>query len=534
MSEAAQLKGHQIDTLMAQGQAFAALALAMRDLLERGENFESLKTLARIESFLGLIHRAKRSWKRALQIKTDAFCYAGLGSVLFQEGDTAAGIVAFTSGLALDPDNLALLSSLAVGHLYIDDFVSAQRYAARALRIDPDHADAMLCRARAELMLGNTNLARMYVDRLLQLDHKQQEVSLLHVDILSRQDAHEAAIFVAAGLCQNNPNAFECLTSFRRAFRAFQNDSARYQAFMDALDIAWRPANALSNKCARLGDGAKIDVIIPVHNALRQVQACLETVFAQSGARLGKLILVNDDSTPDTVDALSAHIDARADAVLVHTSRRSGFTSAVLRGLAESDAPAFVVLNSDTLVPEDWLEKLYLGLRSGAKTAMVSPMSNNALWQNYGPVFDDADRLCTASFPNQRARERLERIARGFGESSLAPLPILHGFCILVDRIAYDAVGGFDLRAYPEGYGETQDLSLRLTAAGYDLFVVTDCIVYHERGGSISERRRENLTLSARQKLYDTYTALNYLCLEMACCADPLLDKIRKIYSPTA
>jgi GT2 family glycosyltransferase len=330
---------------------------------------------------------------------------------------------------------------------------------------------------------------------------------------------------MAADLCQNNPNAFECLTSFRRAFRAFQSDPARYKAFMTALDIAWLPAKALSNKCAQPADRVKIDVIIPVHNALRQIKACLDTVFAHSGARLGKLILVNDDSTPNTVDALSAYTDARADTLLVHTSRRSGFTSAVLRGLAESDAPAFVVLNSDTLVPENWLEKLYLGLRSGAKTAMVSPMSNNAAWQNYGPVFSDTERTS----PNQRERERVERIGREFGPASLAPLPILHGFCILIDRVAYDAVGGFDLHAYPEGYGETQDLSLRLTAAGFDLFVVTDCIVYHERGASISERRRENLTRSARQKLYDTYTALNYLCLDMACCVDPLLDDIRKI-----
>ncbi len=493
MSHAAQIKSGQGDIDLAQGQAFAALALAMRDLLETGENFDTVTRLARIESILGLNLRAKRSWQRALKIKKDALAYAGLGSVLFQMGDAAAGNMALNAGLALEPENTVLLSSLAVSHLYLQDFISAQRYAAQALSVDPDHLEATLCRAKAELMLGNLALASFYIDKLLQKGYKPKEVSLLQVDILHRQDQPEAALFIAATLCDENPNAFEAIKGFRRAFRTLIKKPARYMEFMDGLDIAWRPARARVATCALPADHAKIDVIIPIHNALNQVEACIQTVRAHSAERLGRLILVNDGSTPQTVEALADFIGGHADTVLVHTLRRSGFTNAVLRGLAESDAPAFVVLNSDTLVPERWLDKLYSALRSGAKTAMVSPMSNNAVWQNYGPVFADdvfadgdvadGDSFCTAPFPVLQEHFRLARIGAGMGGDTLVPLPILHGFCILVDRSAYDAVGGFDLSAYPEGYGETQDLSLRFTKAGYDLFVVTDCIVYHERGG---------------------------------------------------
>jgi GT2 family glycosyltransferase len=455
-----------------------------------------------------------------------------LGAVLIQDGELEAGIAAFIAGLKQDPDNVTLLSSIGVAHLYLNDFVSAQRYAARALRIDPNNVDSMLCRAREELMLGNVHLADMYIDNLGRTGYKRHEVLLLQVDIQSRKGEHEAAVVTAAELCEQYPASYECLSSFRRAFRAFHNAQARYKSFLATLDIPWFPATTMQH--GPVADAVKIDVIIPIHNSLRQVMACLQTVLAHSGARLGKLILVNDDSAAETVAALSAFCDARAETVLVHTQRRSGFTSAVLCGLAQSDAPAFVVLNSDTLVPHGWLDKLYVGLRSGAKTAMVSPMSNNAAWQNYGPVFADDGRLCTPPIPDQRERERLENLSHAFGQAALAPLPILHGFCILVDRVAFDDVGGFDLRSYPEGYGETQDLSLRLISAGFDLFVVTNCIVFHERGGSISERRRHTLTLSAREKLYQKHSALNYLCLEMACCQDLLLKDLRKSYARTA
>jgi GT2 family glycosyltransferase len=435
-----------------------------------------------------------------------------------------AGIAALNAGLALDADHVGLLSSLAVAQLNLEDYVAAQRYAARALAVDPDHKEAMLCRARAELKLGNSNLAAIYIESLLWTGYKQHEVLLLQIDVLSEQGDHEAAVLSAAELCETYPESVECLTSFRRAFRAFQQSPARYIDFLAALKTPWFPAKALTHKQNFPADQVRIDVIIPVHNGLRQVKACLDSVLGHSGARLGKLILVNDDSAPDTVQALTAYAKARADTVLVQTMRRSGFTGAVLRGLAESDAPAFVVLNSDTVVPNGWLDRLYGALRSSDRPGMVSPMSNNATWQNYAV-------LAQNGIPDPAEWDRLARIGQGFCPASLAPLPILHGFCILVDRRAYDLIGGFDLNAYPEGYGETQDLSLRMISANLDLFVVTDCIVYHEQGGSISERRRENLTLSARKKLYETYSALNYLCLEMACYTDPVLSDVRKIYA---
>ncbi len=520
----APIHARNIETLMAKGQVFAALALALQPAAETQQN---LTTIARIESYLGLLGRAKRTWLRVLQMSPNASAYAGLGAVLVQNGDTDAGIESFHAGLEYEPQNTAILSSLAVAHLYLNDVITAQHYAAQALKIDPKHPDAMLCRARAEFALGNIPMAKTYVDDLMQTGFKTHEVLLVQIDILSLEGEHEAALVLAADLCQTYPTASECLAAFRRAFRAFHNSPTRYMAFLAALDIPWTPATVLARQGST--DHDSIDVIIPIHNALDQVRACLQTVKAHSGTRLGKLILVNDGSAPETVAALSDCISANV--ILVHTAHRSGFTTAVLRGLSASDAPAFVVLNSDTLVTRGWLDRLSCALRSTAKTAMVSAMSNNAAWQNYGPAFDATNSLNNAPIPDPFDRDRLQLSADNMGKGTLVPLPMLHGFCVLLDRAAYDAVGGFDMGTYPEGYGETQDLSLRFLRAGYDLRLATDCIIYHARGGSISQKRRENLTNSARQTLYETYTALNYLCLEMACYLDPLLQETRLAYA---
>ena len=522
-----------MERLLRQNRPFAALALATAALQQDGETHEGLVRLARIETHLGSLDRARASWRRALQLGDSAEAHAGLGAVLVQGDDLAGGIAAFRQGLRIDPANVPLLTSLAVAHLYEGDFAAARRAAARALQIDPGCHDARLARARAELALGNQHLAEADLDRLAGIGHKPNEVMLLRIGLQSLQGAHEAALFEAAELCDRHPDSAECLRAFREAFQAFAaaGDRERYHAFLSGLMLPWSPAGRALPRPEAPADGVAIDVIVPVHNALPEVEACLDSLRAHSGPRLGRLILVDDASESETRDHLAALHDRGGAVTVVATGQRLGFTGAVLKGIAESRAPVFVVLNSDTQVSPGWLDRLYAGLMAEPATAMVGPMSNNAAWQSLGPVFAPDGRFADAPVPDAGERQRLAMRAEAAAQRVLVPLPLLHGFCVMLKRAAYDAVGGFDVQRFPEGYGETQDLSLRLTAAGHGLRLVADCIVHHERGASISGHRRESLSRIARRTLHDSYSALNYLSLEMAACVDPLAEEARAFYA---
>ena len=523
-------EGDAVAAALTDGKPYLALAIAARRLIKQGETYETLSSVATIEAVLGHNIRAKRTWKRALHFRHDAQAYAGIGSILVLEGDLDAGIAMLQSAHALSPQDASLLSAIGVAYLYRDDAVSARRYASHALCIDPTNNEALLCRARADLLLGDLQLVQAQIASLFRSGYKTDEVRLLQVDLLAHLDNFESALILSADLCERYPASDEALSAFRRAFRAFQrnNDTDRYRSFLDALYHAWDASEAPLVNTSTLDDGQRVDVIIPVHNAPEVTQNSIESILKYSGDRLARLIVVDDGSGAETSKLLAemAAKDRRIE--LLQFERRSGYTIAVMQGIARSTSAAFVVINSDTLVTSRWLDSLYAALKSDPKVAMVGPLSNNAAWQNYGPVFSEHDGFRVTPVPEKPLQEAI--IAR-LGGGALVPLPILHGFCILVDRVAYDAVGGFDATAFPEGYGETQDLSIRLGSAGHRLFAVTDCVVFHEYGASISSQRRGTLSRIAREKLYSSYSALNYLCLEMICCENPHFSAVRNAVS---
>ena len=72
---------------------------------------------------------------------------------------------------------------------------------------------------------------------------------------------------------------------------------------------------------------------------------------------------------------------------------------------------------------------------------------------------------------------------------------------------------------------------MRLRAAGLRLCAVADCIVFHDRAGSISGLRRDALSQIGREMLYRSHGALNYLCAEMIAAETPALQPLRDALS---
>lgn len=524
----------RLDQLIAEGRPFAALAAATRALALQGETHEGLCHLARMETHLGLSLRARRTWRRALQLGSSPAAHGGFGALLIGDGDFTGGIAHLEAALQSAPNDGGLLGALALAHLYRGDAATAQRLAARALIYDPDLMDAALCLVRAHLQLGQLDKAETQLAELVRADVRTDEVRLLQAELWSRSGEHAAALFQLAGLCESHPDSPETLAAFRRAFRAFRDDGAAAQDFADylaALQIGWDGPIEPFRRSASPRRAEKVDVIIPVHGAQEAVSACLASLRQHGGRRLGRIILVDDASDPQTAAWLQGWVRRNRTARLVTLTERVGFTRAVQKGLEQSDSPAFVLLNSDTLVTEGWLDRLHAALRSDPAIAMVGPLSNAAAWQSYVPTFAPDGGFAAAPTPDAPARLRLCAAARAVAADHLIPMPLLHGFCVMADRRAHDSVGGLDAATYPQGYGETQDLSMRLRAAGLRLCAVADCIVFHDRAGSISGLRRDALSQIGREMLYRSHGALNYLCAEMIAAENPALQPLRDALS---
>src|SRR5215471_10471487 len=103
---------------------------------------------------------------------------------------------------------------------------------------------------------------------------------------------------------------------------------------------------------------AAIDIVVPVYNAVDDLERCVESVLAHTDCRY-RLVLI-DDASPDP--AIAAYFRALARrqlprVLLLRNRRNRGFPRTANRGLLLSRADV-VLLNSDTVVTRGWLTAL--------------------------------------------------------------------------------------------------------------------------------------------------------------------------------
>ena len=163
-----------------------------------------------------------------------------------------------------------------------------------------------------------------------------------------------------------------------------------------------------------------------------------------------RLIIINDASPDSRVDDYLQSVADNADnVILIENDRNLGFVRSVNRGLSMSSNDV-VILNTDTELPDRWLERLIRPIRIDETVASATPMTNSGT-------------IC--SFPNFLENNRLfdglslKAIDEQFGK--MIPLytevPTGVGFCMAMSRSALAKIGALDEETFGKGYGEEND-----------------------------------------------------------------------------
>ena len=124
----------------------------------------------------------------------------------------------------------------------------------------------------------------------------------------------------------------------------------------------------------------RCDVIIPIYNALDYVKKCIDSVRKNTDLKENRLILI-DDKSPDTkvkeyLNQLKAEISSE-NIIILYNEENLGFVGTVNKGMQYSNSDV-LLLNSDTEVSENWLERMKKCAYSEKNVATVTALSNNA------------------------------------------------------------------------------------------------------------------------------------------------------------
>ena len=243
-----------------------------------------------------------------------------------------------------------------------------------------------------------------------------------------------------------------------------------------------------------------IDVIVPVYRGLDETQACLESVWNSSCRHQMQLIVINDCSPEPEVTHWLREQATKRPMVLLENEENLGFVATVNRGMQVSQNDV-VLLNSDTEVHGDWLDRLHRAATSEPNVGSVTPFSNNATICSY-PAFCQDNEL-----PSGYTLADLDNLFAQLNSHRYFEIPTAVGFCMYIPREVLRTVGLFDVEKFGKGYGEENDFSCRAIAAGYRNILAADTFVWHKGNVSFgdSHNDRKQLALRLLEKLHPNY-----------------------------
>ena len=248
-----------------------------------------------------------------------------------------------------------------------------------------------------------------------------------------------------------------------------------------------------------------VDVIVPVYRGLADTQLCIRSVLASSCQTPWRLIVINDASPEPDVTAWLREASAQDNRILLlENDENLGFVATVNRGMAWSGSHDVLLLNSDTEVANDWLDRLRRAAYSDARVASVTPFSNNATICSY-PLFCEGNAL-----PPGIDTAGLDTLFAGLHAGRVVDVPTGVGFCMYIRRDCLDEVGLFDVREFGKGYGEENDFCRRAAAAGWRNLHALDTFVLHTGGVSFgaSKSAREIEAVEKLRRLHPSYDGL--------------------------
>lgn len=263
-----------------------------------------------------------------------------------------------------------------------------------------------------------------------------------------------------------SPTLFNSLPEFQR-WKALAGDSPRpWESLLKS------PEGVIAPKEIRLPTSStpRISVVIPVYGKVDYTLMCLRSI-ADCSIQVPFEVIVVDDCSPDnTLDALQGVSGVR----VVSNQTNQGFIRSCNAGAAVALGEYLCFLNNDTQVCGGWLDELVRTYDdfSGVGLAGSKLVYPNGKLQEAGGII----------WRNESAWNF------GRGEDPSHPMfnyaretDYISGASILIQKKLFDELGGFD-ELYLPAYCEDADLALKVRSRGLKVMYQPLSVVVHYEG----------------------------------------------------
>lgn len=227
-----------------------------------------------------------------------------------------------------------------------------------------------------------------------------------------------------------------------------------------------------------------IDVIVPIYNGYDYLVKLFPTLIKTN---MKCNIFLVDDKSPDArVHEIEKAFAAEHENVtILENPENYGFVKSVNNALQHAKNHVALV-NTDTELPEFWLERLMEPILYGDKIASSTPYSNSAT------IFSFPDFCYNNEIYRNLTVDEIDSVFQ-LVKPKYEEAPTGVGFCMGMNKEVIQKIGTLDYETFSKGFGEENDWCQRAVKAGYKNVQVENLFVYHKHGGSFTSKEKEEL-----------------------------------------
>ena len=206
----------------------------------------------------------------------------------------------------------------------------------------------------------------------------------------------------------------------------------------------------------------KLSLIIPVYNRPEEIRELLESLLEQKFSKEYEVVIIEDGSTIDSKEVISTFEDRLN--ISYYQKPNTGPGDSRNYGMQHAKGNYFIVLDSDCILPPQYLEEIDTELQSNHIDCFGGP---DAADQSFTTVQKAINYVMTSFWTTGGIRGGKKSVGKFQPRS----------FNMGISKEAFQKTGGFG-QIHP---GEDPDLTFRIWEAGYDSRLFPKAYVYHKR-----------------------------------------------------
>jgi len=238
----------------------------------------------------------------------------------------------------------------------------------------------------------------------------------------------------------------------------------------------------------------KLSVIIPVYNALEDIQKLFNSIDEALLTTDVEFIIVNDASGKETTDFLIEYAKDKEKFFLYHNENNLGFIKTCNKDIDLASGDIIVLLNSDTMIPPHWDTRIIECFKRNKKIGIASPLSTHSTHWNI-PCKDKKEFI------------NMDKIVENTSDKSYPTLICPEGFCFCIRKKVITQLGKLD-EIFGLGYCEETDFALRALNKGWKTVLIDNLLVHHKSHASFGSNKKQQLLEHNQQILCERWKNL--------------------------